>query len=185
MASLKLSRRDLGRTGKEQREKARALALDVIEALATTTKDSEESAEKTPECLTLGTLADLYERDGLYGVGASYAQTQVTKVRRFATFLGPDRPVVSLCKSDVKRFAAHRAAKDGVSMNTVAGDLKGLKIALNFATEYRRADGRTLLAANPLQRVRLPREEPRRPWATADWPSTEPPSGPSTLRAVS
>ena len=167
MASLKLTRKDLGKTARAQKEQACALALDVIEALATPTQDSEESAEETPEVLTLGTLAELYEREGLHGVGVSYAKVQVRKVRRFADFLGVDKPVVSLCRSDVKRFVAHRA-KDGVGMNTIASDLKGLKIALNFAMEYRRADGRPLLASNPLQRVRLPREEPRRPWATAE-----------------
>ena len=167
MRSLGVTRKDLGSTAKKQQDKARALALDVIEALATPTQDSEESAEETPEVLTLGTLADLYEREGLHGAGLRYATVQVKKVRRFADFLGADRPVVSLCQADVKRFAANRA-KDGVGRNTIHGDVRGLKIALNFATEYKRVDGRTLLDRNPLQKVRVPREEPKRPWATPE-----------------
>ena len=43
-----------------------------------------------------------------------------------------------------------------------------MKIALHFAMDHRRQDGRPLLDKNPLQRVRLPREEPRRPWASAE-----------------
>lgn len=171
MRSLKLRRKDLGSTAKEQKARARAIALDIIEALATTTSSTDsggddESAE-APETLTLGALVALYEMNGFHSVGASYAAVQVKKVRRFSTFLGADRPVVSLCNTDVKRFAAHRAL-DGVGLNTIAGDLNGLKIALHFAMDYRRLDGSPLLAANPLQRVRLPREEPKRPWATVE-----------------
>ena len=131
MRSLKLTRKDLGNTAKAQKERARAIALDCIEALATTTKDSDESAEMD-EVLTLARLADLYEKHGLHGVGRSYAQAQVRKVRRFAAFLGADKPVVSLCKSDIQRFAARRM-EDGVRRNTACGDLSALKIAINFA----------------------------------------------------
>jgi integrase len=165
MRSLKLRRRDLGKTAKAQKEKARAIALDVIEGLANPSTESSSGDDEPAEVLTLGVLANLYERDGFHGVGASYAKAQVTKVRRFAEFLGPDRPVVSLCKSDIQRFAAHRA-KDSVGLNTVAGELAAVKIMLNFGMEHRRLDGSPLLAANPLQRVRLAREEPQRPWCT-------------------
>ncbi len=166
MRSLKLRRKDLGKTAKAQREKARAIALDVIEALANpSSADSSGEPTESPEALALGALADLYEKHGLHGVGLSYAKVQVKKVRRFAAFLGPERPVVSLCKSDIARYAAHRS-KDGVGLNTVAGDLAAVKIMLNFGMEHRRLDGSSLLAANPLQRVRLPREEPQRPWCT-------------------
>ena len=167
MKSLKLRRRDLGSTAKAQREKARAIALDVIEALATTT-DSDESAAETPEVLTLGRLVDLYQREGLHGVGLSYGKAQVTKLRKFVAFLGSDKPVVSLCKSDIQRYAAHRAKDDGVGLNTIRGDVTGLKIALNFAMDHKHPDGTPLLVANPLQRVRVPHEEPLRPWTTPE-----------------
>ena len=172
MRSLKLRRKDLGSTAKEQKARARAIALDIIEALATTTSATDsgggddESAE-APEVLTLARLADLYEMLGFHSVGASYAAVQVKKVRRFSAFLGADRPVVSLCNTDVKRFAAHRAL-DGVGLNTIAGDLNGLKIALHFAMDHRRQDGSPLLDKDPLARVRLPREEPKRPWCTPE-----------------
>ena len=87
MASLKRTRRDLGNTVKKQRAKARAIALDLIEKLATTSKDSDgDESVETPEVLTLGTLVTLYEREGLHGVGVPYARDQVRKVRRFIFF---------------------------------------------------------------------------------------------------
>lgn len=48
------------------------------------------------------------------------------------------------------------------------GDLDALKIALNWAVEHKRADGEPLLDRNPLAKVRVQRDTPRRPWATPE-----------------
>ena len=135
MASLRRTRHDLGRTAKAQEQTAHALALDIIAALAEGNNGDVEPPE-TGEALTLGTLTDLYEKHGLHGVGASYRRDQVAKVRRIKEFLGAERLVVSLCRSDIRRFEAHRL-KVGVRRSTVHGDLDALKIACNWATEHK------------------------------------------------
>ena len=55
-----------------------------------------------------------------------------------------------------------------VGRNTIHGDVGALKIALNWATEHKRADGRTLLDKNPLTKVRVRKDTPQRPWTTPE-----------------
>lgn len=160
----RVTRLDLGSNEKTQRAGACAKAFGVFEQLAEEGDDNEPVDAGT--VLTLAALVDQYEQSGLHGVGASYRRGQLAKLRRISVFLGPERLVGSLCRSDIEAFAAARLLH--VGRNTVAGDLLALKIALNFATEYRRKDGQVLLDKNPLAKVRVPRDTPRRPWATAE-----------------
>ena len=111
------TRLDLGRNEQEQKQGACARAFEIIEALAAG-KDADAEATAAGAPLTLATLADLYELDGLHGTGSSYARDQVSKLRRFSVFLGEERRVISLCKSDIRKFEAHRL-KGGVRRSTV------------------------------------------------------------------
>lgn len=96
------------------------------------------------------------------------------KLRRVVSFLGPNRNLVSLSESDVRRYTAARRAGDrqlkgivpdkAVNDRTVELDLVLLMAALNWATRERTSTGRRLIGENPLQGVKLPREkDPRRP----------------------
>jgi integrase len=166
MSSLRCRRSELGSTPKEQEDAARAKALSIIEALAK--GGATRSPLEPAEVITLATLAALYAAHGLHGRSPDYQKEQPAKVRRIAKFLGADRDVRSLCKSDVERYSAHRKGQ-GAGQGTVASDLAALKIALNWALDHRRNDGRSLLDANPLARVRIEQEKtPRRPIAGED-----------------
>lgn len=158
-----VTRLDLGTTAKAQEQAARAVACEIIEALV---EDGDDEPVETGAALTLGSLATLYQQNGLHGVTASYRRDQVAKLSRITAFLGADRLVVSLCRSDVDAFTAARLLK--VSRNTIHGDVGALKIALNWATEHRRADGRTLLDKSPLTKVRVQKDKPARPWCTPE-----------------
>lgn len=121
------------------------------------------------EILTLGRLAELNKENGFHGRSAKYKKEQPKKVERIVDFLGADFPVVALSKSNVEAFTAHRVADDHARQNTIAGDLHALKIALNWATEFKRRDGEPLLEVNPLARLKIQHEKsPRRPRADAD-----------------
>ncbi len=170
MTSLKRTRADLGATDTEQDAAARTLGLNLIAALAT--GRSPENARVAPiaeaEVLTLERLVDLYELRGSLTARAKYREEQVAKLRRIAAHLGPGKPVVSLGRSDVDRWITHRR-EQGVREGTIAGDIAALKIALNWAVEERRTDGRSLLSANPLTGVKIEKEKhQRRPVADAD-----------------
>lgn len=177
MTSLKITRADLGVTDKEQEAAARALALNIIAELASGkvvegkrgqgSNTSEASAIGRTTVLSLGVLVDLYEQRGSLTAQPRYKLEQVAKVRRIVAFLGEDRPVVSLSRSDVDRWLQHRLDGEGrpVRRNTISGEIAALKIALNWAMTENRADGRPLLEVNPVERVRARREEPRRPVA--------------------
>ena len=160
----RVTRLMLGTSAKAQERSARAKAFEIIEALADVSNNQPPAGTGT--ALTLGGLTDLYQEHGLHGVGASYRRDQLAKLRRISAFLGPERLVVSLCRSDVAAFTAARLLH--VTRNTVHGDVLALKISLNFALEHKRADGQVLLDRNPLQRVRVQRDETRRPWATKE-----------------
>ena len=165
MACLGCTRTELGTTEREQQRAARAKAFEIIEALATG-KAGGSVTVTAGDGLTLNALADLYEKHGLHGRTSAYGRDQVARIRRLAAFVGADRPVVSLCQSDADAYAAHRRTTDHVSAATVHGDVDALKIALNFATRHKRADGQPVLSANPLAGVRVPRNpNPRRPRA--------------------
>ena len=159
----RVTRLGLGKNEKAQRAGACAKAFEVFEELAEAANN--ETVDAGTE-LTLASLADQYAVHGLHGVGASYKRDQLAKLRRISVFLGPERSVVSLCRSDIAAFTAARLLH--VTRNTVHGDVLALKIALNWALEHKRANGQVLLDKNPLQRVRVPRDTPRRPWATAE-----------------
>lgn len=159
----RVTRLELGRSEKEQRAGACAKAFDVFEQLAEAANN--ETVDAGTE-LTLARLADLYAVHGLHGVGATYRRDQLAKLGRINEFLGPERLVVSLCRSDIEAFTAARLLH--VGRNTVAGDLLAVKIALNWALEHRQTNGQVLLDKNPLAKVRVQRDEPRRPWATVE-----------------
>ena len=74
MRSLKCTRADLGGTDRKQQEKARAIALDIIQALATGTDRASSqapytasSSNGTGSTLTFAALATAYEERGLFG----------------------------------------------------------------------------------------------------------------------
>lgn len=157
------TRLSLGSNEPDRQREACARACAEIEGCVK--RDTGEQVE-TGAALTLGSLATLYEQNGLHGVGASYRRDQLAKLRRITAFLGTDRLVVSLCRSDVEGFTAARLLQ--VSRNTIHGDVGALKIALNWATEHRRADGRTLLDKSPLTKVRVQKDTPQRPWCTPE-----------------
>ena len=159
MRSLGVTRKDLGSTPKQQEEQARARALSIIEAMATGAPFSNTPSETSGQPLTLGQLATEYEKHGLHGRSESYRKEQPKKIRRLVEFLGLDREVRSLCKSDVERFSAARLAT-GVKQGTVWHDLVGLKCAINWATEHRRENGAPLIETNPLSKLRV-RQEPK------------------------
>ena len=164
MASLKAPRKDFGPTKDEQERAVRAKALDLIEELA---KGSPRavSPPEPGERLTLKALADLYELHGFYGRSEKYRKEQPKRVRQIVEFLGAEREVRSLGKSDIERYAEARRA-EGVGQGTVCGDVAALKIALNWAMEHPAQDGRFLLEANPIVRVKVAHEQnPKRPVA--------------------
>src|SRR5690606_4065627 len=108
MRSLRVTRRQLGATAKEQEDGARARALAIIEELANSEPGNVLPIPASDHPVTLGELADEYEKHGLHGRSAAYQKEQPRKVRRIAEFLGADRQVRSLSKSDIERFSAHR-----------------------------------------------------------------------------
>lgn len=163
MLKPRVTRLDLGSNEREQRAGACARAFEIIAKLA---KEGDDEPVDTGTALTLATLATLYEVHGLHGVGATYKRDQLAKLRRIGEFLGQERLVVSLCRSDVEAFTAARMQH--VTRNTIHGDVLALKIALNWAVEHKRTDGQVLLDKNPLQRVRVRKDPPRRPWATVE-----------------
>ena len=159
MTSLRRTRADLGKDDKTQERAARALALDLIEELATGT-DNTRTEAGAGEALTLSSLVDRYQRRGFFGRTERYQRDQVNAVRRVATYLGPQRRVAGLKPSDAADYQAHRQA-EGVRV-AARSDLMALRIACNWA----RREG--LLDVNPLapEKVKLQRtQKPRRPVA--------------------
>jgi integrase len=169
MASLKCTRKELGATATEQIEEAKAKALSLIEELARGESMSAVAVEaKHGAAVTLGTVAELYEVHGFHGKSDKYRKEQPAKVRRIVTHVGADRDVRSLCRTDVEAYTAHRKAK-GARQGTVASDVAALKIALNWATEFKRSDGTSLIEVNPLAKLKVEQEKrPRRPVANED-----------------
>jgi integrase len=169
MRSLRLKRAALGTDRKEQERQARVLAIDAMEAeAAEQQRTAEVPAPEPDEVLTLGALADLYKVHGFHGRSERYQKEQTATVKRVVDFLGRDRGVPSLCRTDVEAWTAHRRA-NGVRQGTIHSDIAALKIALNWAVDHKRADGSTLVEFNPLARVTVKREKnPRRPVAGLD-----------------
>lgn len=180
MASLGITRAALGSDGREQENRARALAFDLIAELAGKRSSSRPALlppashglDKTP--LSFRHLVDHAELRAWRNRTQSYRRESIATLRRIEAFFGPDKPVASLSRSDLEGFIEHerhnspRPLRDG----TIAAHLAILTIILNWAVEERLPDGRQLLEVNPLSRIRLKklltREEPRRPWATPE-----------------
>ncbi len=149
----------LGAKNTERIEKARALALDLIERLATESDDEEPSG---PD-LTLGGLIKRFETDGLHGRTARYRNGMLTSIKRVRDYLGADLVVRDLKPSHVQKWMAQR---NGV---LVAGkaDLVALSIVVNWAV------GEGLLDVNPLatktaRKAMHVEHRPRRPVATRE-----------------
>jgi len=150
----------LGKTEKERVAKATALALDLIERIAT---ESDEDEAAGGDSLTLGGLIKRYEVDGLHGRPERYRNGMLTSIKRVRDYLGADLAVRDLKPSHVQKYLAHR---NGV---LVAGhrDLVCLSIVLNWAC------GEELLDVNPLGTKPLLRamhsdHKPRRVVATPE-----------------
>ena len=155
--------------GHRDRELATRQAWELLHGLVANDTAIEEQS------ITLGMLTDLYLESPQHLAKKERTQKEdAKKLRRVVTFLGPNRNVVSLSESDVRRYSAARRAGDkrlqgivpeaAVKDRTVELDLVLLMAALNWATRERTSTGRRLLGENPLHGVKLPREKnPRRP----------------------
>jgi integrase len=150
----------LGATEKARQQKATALALDLIERIAT---EPDDEGEPSGPDLTLGGLIKKFETDGLHGRPARYRNGMLTSIRRVRDYLGADLAVKDLKPSHVQKWMAHRS---GV---LVAGkaDLVALSIVINWGS------GEGLLDANPLatkmaRKAMRVEHQPRRPVATRE-----------------
>jgi len=162
----KEDRRSLGH---RDRELATRQAYELLRGVTANEQAIEE------ESLTLGMLARLYLDSPQHLAKKERTRKEdARKVNRVVNFLGPNRNVVSLSESDVRRFTTARRQGDkhlekivpgiAVSDRTVELDLLLLMAALNWATRERNSTGRRLLPENPLHGIKLPKEKnPRRP----------------------
>lgn len=148
----------LGSTNRERIDRATALALDLIERIAT-----EPDEEPSGPGITLGQLIQKFETDGLHGRTERYKNGMLTSIKRVRDYLGADLAVKAIKPSHVQKWMAHRS---GV---LVAGkaDLVALSIVINWAV------GEEILDANPLA-TKMARKamhvdhRPRRPVATPE-----------------
>lgn len=150
----------LGPTNKARVVKATALALDLIERIATEPDDEDEPAG---DGLTLGQLVKKFEVDGLHGRTERYKNGMLTSVRRVMECLGADLAVRDIKPSHVQKYLTHR---NGV---LVAGhrDLVSLSIVMNWAV------GEEILDANPFAKPKVrtamkTNHKPRQPVATRE-----------------
>jgi len=158
-----VTRQSLGATPKEQRRKAEAIALGIIERLAAEPEGGDDPSPGGN--LTLDQLIRKYEVDGLPGRTERYRHGMLASVKRVRDFLGADLAVRELRPSHVQRFMAHRAAQ-GV---LVAGraDVVALSISINWAV------GEEILDVNPLAKKAARdamhvHHQPRRPVVTRE-----------------
>lgn len=151
------------KTGKEQ-------ALVLASQLA----ENRDAAERVE--LTLSTLFDIYESEGLHGRGETHRREVGRKLALWSEFLGQERRVDTLSPADVERFVSARKEQrlhppgrrsvQGPGMTTIAHDYTALTTALNFAVRHRDQNGRRLLQSNPLVGVRVSKTtSPSRPVA--------------------
>ena len=167
MRSLKCTRKDLGRTAKQQRAKAEALALDQIARIANGGSSHSLPSIERPHSadagstLTFASLVDAYQARGFYGKNPAYRKSYSRRVRRVAQSIGEQRAVTSLRQSDVEQYLAMR--QRNVRLTTARGDLIALKSAVRWGIRER------LLSRHddPFESIQLPREreKPRRPLA--------------------
>jgi len=159
----KVTRASLGSTAKEQEQKARALALDLIAEIAK--REAAPTPHRSGGPLMLAQLADKYQRDGFAGRTDTYKRDAVASIRRIAAHLGVDTALSDVKPSDVQKYLAHRLGQ-GVTV-AARGDLVALSIACNWAV------GEKLLDTNPLANKRARDamkvdHQPCRPVATRD-----------------
>lgn len=159
-----VTRQSLGATTKEQRRKAEAIALGIIDRLATEPEQTDAPLSVGGK-LTLDQLIKKYEVDGLHGRTMRYRDGMSKAVKRVRDFLGGDLAVNEIRPSHVQKFMAHRK-EQGV---LVAGraDMVMLSIVINWAV------GEELLEVNPLSKKQARdamqvSHKPRRPVATLD-----------------
>ena len=155
--------------GHRDRELATRQAWELLHGLVANDTAIEEQS------ITLGMLTDLYLESPQHLAKKERTRKEdARKLRRVVNFLGPNRNVVSLSESDVRRYSTARRAGDkrlqgvvpevAVKDRTVELDLVLLMAAFNWATRERTSTGRRLVRENPLHGVKLPREKnPRRP----------------------
>src|SRR2546425_3376075 len=94
----------LGNTPKERKRKARALGEKEIERIAEAEK-APPPKSSTGGLLTLGQLADRYERDGFAGRTDGYRRDALASIRRIASVLG-DKALSDLLPSDLEKYYA-------------------------------------------------------------------------------
>jgi integrase len=136
----KVTRASLGPTTKVQEQRATALALTAIEAIAKAEAAPPPQVSGGP--LTLAQLATKYERDGFAGRTEAYKRDALASIRRIAAFLGADTALTDVKPSDVQKYIAHRLGR-GVTV-AARGDLVALSIAANWAV------GEDLCETHPL-----------------------------------
>lgn len=156
------------------RQLARQLGLEFIRELAKGNKPSPRAP------LTLGTLWDKYQQEapGYRENTERVRKDKLATARLLIAALGPNKRVDHLTRNDIERFMAMRRSGTGwpdgrqtapVRARSIAGDVKVLRTMINWAMNERLPDGTWLLEADPLRKIKLPREEdPRRPVATYD-----------------
>ena len=165
--SGKQRKRSLGHRDRKQGKKQ---AMELSHRLA-----SYAEAEQV-EQLTMERLVHLYLKEGLHGRTEKHRREAERKLWMVGRFLGLERSVDSLSRSDVDRLIAarrsgtlrpqQRSRLRSVGLATIRHDLVALNTALNWAVGHRDVRGRRLLTANPLTGIALPREvSPKRPVA--------------------
>ena len=145
------------------RERAKADAYTML-ALLKVRKDALDGGK-----LTLQTLFDNYIESQAFK--AKKRETQrydQTKLKRVLRYLDNGaRDVLSVSELDVKGYAHARLSTGDVRTRTVEADLSVLRAMLNWGVRQRNRRGEPLVRYNPLQGVKLPREQnPMRPVAT-------------------
>ena len=167
MRCLQCTRASLGSTAKEQDRKARAIALDIIAALANGTEEKHSQpvnafTANAGSTVTFGALAVEFQERGFFGKTERYRQGYSRRVHHVTQCIGAQRAVASLLPSDVERYMAARMKS--VRQSTARGDIVALKSAVKWAV------GEKLLNKhdNPFDdEIKLPKlwEKPRRPLA--------------------
>jgi integrase len=156
------------------RRLARELAITFVREL-------EKGNRPSPrDPLTLETLWNKYqlEAPGYRQNTEATRKDKAAAARLLMLAFGPKKQVDRFTRNDIDRFIAMRETglgwPDGrttkpIRARTVAGEVKLLKTMINWAMNERLPDGSWLLEADPVRKIKLPREEdPRRPVATYD-----------------
>ena len=157
------------RTSLGHRDKTRALA-EAAELLKLRRALQEGTAAPPP--LMLGPLFARFVQEATHRPDgslktATYLQHVAKTAAHLVQFFGPDATVTDLTPHRIQQYTVWR--KDGgvsgerVGTSTIQRDLGMLKAVLNWAcTVYE--GGQPILARNPLDKIKLPREkDPKRP----------------------